>query len=42
MEKIPDSEKFAVKEKFADRYKAILEERYDEFIIPSQYLPFKI
>jgi NOL1/NOP2/sun family putative RNA methylase len=32
MEKIPDSEKFEIKEKFAQRYKAILGDRYDEFI----------
>jgi NOL1/NOP2/sun family putative RNA methylase len=32
MEQKPDIEKFAVKEKFANRYKAILGDRYDEFI----------
>jgi len=32
LEAIPDSSKFAVKEKFVDRYRAILGERYDEFI----------
>ena len=32
MEQKPDVEKFEIKEKFANRYKAILGERYDEFI----------
>lgn len=32
MEQKPDVEKFEIKEKFATRYKAILGERYDEFI----------
>jgi tRNA (cytosine49-C5)-methyltransferase len=31
-EKIPDSEKLVIKEKFVERYKALLGERYDEFM----------
>ncbi len=31
-ERIPDSEKLVVKEKFVERYKALLGERYDEFM----------
>jgi len=32
LEVIPDSAKFALKGKFVERYKALLEDRYDEFI----------
>ena len=42
MEQKPDIEKFEIKEKFAERYKSILGERFDEFITPNQYLPFKM
>ena len=32
LEVIPDSAKFAIKDKFVDRYKALLGDRYEEFI----------
>jgi hypothetical protein len=41
MEQKPDIEKFEVKEKFANSYKAILGERCDEFIIPTNTYPLR-